>query len=361
MDLATTFLPPLVICGSLLTAVPVRSAELVDDNAADHAGATEMEGQSRPASNVIGAPGMVLVDGEHLPPPYHVTASGDTVLVNGRVVRTLLGRNVGEVTRENDDPDSLSELRRRSERVAGRIALDLRLGAILVAFRGRPPVLLRYPPEKHGLLEALMNRDMHAESSGDLIDALPDDCERKFWRQWLAAYVPSDDLRGRVEFELGRIRKIESANVARITAIYRLQTVAYPLSVIGMVLVVAALGHLLSSHPGSNRGGGLDRPEALRANIISISLIAVFSLVDLVWTVLAIQAGQMRELNPLGRTLIPDPRLLVAFKVGTTVIGCGILYRLRRHTLARMATWWLCLLCTVLLLRWAIFHSMFIA
>jgi hypothetical protein len=154
---------------------------------------------------------------------------------------------------------------------------------------------------------------------------------------------------------------VESANRSRTIAVHRLQTVAYPLSVTGMLLVVAALGHLLRAHPGTDGDAPVVRPEAIRATVISIALIAVFSLVDLVWTILAVQAGQMRELNPVGRLLIPDPRLLVAFKVSATLVGCGILYRLRRHSRARIAAWWLCLLCTVLLLRWVIFHSMFIA
>jgi hypothetical protein len=33
---------------------------------------------------------------------------------------------------------------------------------------------------------------------------------------------------------------------------------------------------------------------------------------------------------------------------------------LRRHYIARLAAWWLCLACTILTFRWLMFNSMFL-
>jgi len=69
----------------------------------------------------------------------------------------------------------------------------------------------------------------------------------------------------------------------------------------------------------------------------------------------------MRELNPLASRLISDPEALVAFKVVATLLGCGVLFALRRHSRAQLASWWMCLVCTMLTFRWLMFNSMFIA
>ncbi len=79
---------------------------------------------------------------------------------------------------------------------------------------------------------------------------------------------------------------------------------------------------------------------------------------DLIWTLLAGQSGQMRELNPIGRNLIAHPVGLVAFKIIATVIGCVLLYVFRRDRRVAQAAWWLCLTLTVLTFRWLVFNSM---
>jgi hypothetical protein len=89
-------------------------------------------------------------------------------------------------------------------------------------------------------------------------------------------------------------------------------------------------------------------------------LIAALSGLDLVWTLLASHAGQMAELNPIGTQLLGNPLHLSLFKITATVASCSLLMFLRRHPRAQLATWWMCLICTVLTFRWLVLHSMFI-
>ncbi|MFG0332012.1 MAG: DUF5658 family protein, partial [Maioricimonas sp. JB049] len=102
-------------------------------------------------------------------------------------------------------------------------------------------------------------------------------------------------------------------------------------------------------------------PQALRMLRRSVLLIVVLSLFDLVWTILASQAGQMKELNPLASYFVHDPVGLIMFKSLATCLAVGLLVAMRHYRRAQTATWWLCLVCTLLLFRWLTFSSMYVA
>ena len=71
------------------------------------------------------------------------------------------------------------------------------------------------------------------------------------------------------------------------------------------------------------------------------------------------QAGSMRELNPLGSGLIADATQLITFKVAVTSLAIALLYWLHQSPLAQRASWWCCLILTLLTARWLTFQSMF--
>src|SRR5690606_27472157 len=100
----------------------------------------------------------------------------------------------------------------------------------------------------------------------------------------------------------------------------RLQSWAYPLTVFGMLASVISFGHLLQYPPR----GSYDvvpsrrRRDLCRATVIFLAMVVILSALDLVWTLLVSQAGQMNELNPIGKELLDDPWLLAMFKTGVT-------------------------------------------
>jgi hypothetical protein len=59
--------------------------------------------------------------------------------------------------------------------------------------------------------------------------------------------------------------------------------------------------------------------------------------------------------------MIHSPVLLSAFKLTATLAGAGILIHLRRNRRAQVASWWVCLVCSLLAFRWVSFHSLFMA
>jgi hypothetical protein len=69
----------------------------------------------------------------------------------------------------------------------------------------------------------------------------------------------------------------------------------------------------------------------------------------------------MREVNPIGSQMIGNPLQLVVFKVLVTIAAVGLLYFCRRAPLAWQASWWSCLVLTLVAARWLVFNSLFIS
>ena len=163
--------------------------------------------------------------------------------------------------------------------------------------------------------------------------------------------------------EVNRIDAIESVNLAANSAVRWVDATAYPLTVLGMVVVVLSAGHLLSHRPTLDVASEEAKlsPETSRAVFRSVVLICLLSGLDLVWTLLVSRTGSMRELNPLGSRLIENPTHLILFKSIATFVSVGLLFFLRRFSFARLASWWACLVCTLLAVRWLTFNSMFVS
>ena len=92
----------------------------------------------------------------------------------------------------------------------------------------------------------------------------------------------------------------------------------------------------------------------------SLAIVAALSLIDLVWTMAAAQNGTIRELNPLGSKMLDNPTQLFVFKFVATATAIALLYRLKKQPVAQMASWWSCLILTLLTARWLTFNSMFL-
>jgi hypothetical protein len=233
---------------------------------------------------------------------------------------------------------------------------------IIIRLPGQPEVNFENSNARYELLKELLGQEdgvRNVSFSGKL----PHDLDRTVWNKWLESFEPSEEFVSRAGGIVELYERTMAQNLAEIGATRRLNTFAYPLSVCGMVLTTVGMGHLLSQRPpvGSKPRDTDATPLALRAAIYSLGLVILFSALDLAWTILASQAGQMRELNPLGSHLIENPLGLVAFKVGATALAVGLLLALRKYKRAQLASWWVCLICTLLTARWVLLNSMFVA
>lgn len=325
--------------------------------------------------------GFVFLESGYVPAPYLVQATADSVTINGHPVPLRIDLDQDDIERADLDPGDVDAAPHRGfhrrgrlgrfpgweraayRRAAFRIADELDAEPVMIAFPGQPPEYIYDLSDQYVFLKALLDHDFDSDEFHQFLNERATPEEQSVMKNWVQGLLVTDELRDRAHTLVEQVGAAEEKNLSEIRANRRLDAMAYPMTVLGMVLGILALGHLLKSFSKmeNSEQGTLPSSEVLRATGVSIGLMVALSLFDLTWTVLASQAGVMKELNPLGSQMISDPTMLIAFKLAATFVGCGVLYALRRHERARRACWWLCLICTVLTFRWVMFNSMFVA
>lgn len=326
--------------------------------------------------------GMLFVNDEYIPGPYDVEVTQAEINING--VKCI--EIVGAALDQRDDsrrPDARRQSgfrgqqgqrggggggdfgprgRRggggRTERPGERIVSSLTSDGIVVVRTGAPT---RY----------LDGKDMYTFCKAMSAETLDDEQIEAFallakseehiphWKQWLHSFEPNTDLYERMRYEVKRSDTMVANADAKLLAVGRLERFTYPLTIAGMLLSVLALGHLLKwatrivmAETATGESG-----DVIRCAEVALLLMLAMSALDLVWTILAGQAGIMREVNPLAATLLKTPMQLVLFKVSATGLGFVILYVWRRRAQIQQATWWMCLVCVLLTFRWVVFDS----
>ncbi|MCO6457664.1 MAG: hypothetical protein J5I93_20365 [Pirellulaceae bacterium] len=301
--------------------------------------------------------GFVFIEGSYLSPPYRVQFTEGRLRINGQAVDYPL-------------PDMLAEgrglglnmarfTRAQQTKTVRRVGEELASGGILVSLTGCPTITLNHPVAREQFLKLLSAGRRVEQAPPELIEQLPTLC-REGWGNWLAGFTPGEEVQQRAAAHLELVATVGNSNWAAVNAVRRLDKVAYPLTILGMVVVVLAFGHLLLHRPEAKAERVDESPEVRKLVVKSMLLVVAFSVMDLVWTLLASQAGQMRELNPLGSRLIADPLSLIAFKAVLTAMSVGLILGLRKYRTAQVASWWACLICTLLTVRWLVFNSMFV-
>lgn len=280
--------------------------------------------------------GFLFIDGEYLKPPYMVVQTQDALAVNGRVIRSLLDSRDAE------------------QKYAGiELGSALEQHSVVVLNSWEPPINITSGTDVGRFLQMMTSDEKTIREQALQFD------RNDTWKQWVQEFEAPQDFVRRANRRLQRMRKIRETTMSRFRNRQSVASMGYILTIVGMILGVWALGHLLSSSPRPDEiSESKVTPAIIRATRISIIAVFMLSGLDLIWTLVVSNAGQMREVNPLGSRLIDNPMYLVAFKVTATLIGCGVLYAMRHHQRARKAAWWMCLVMTVLTFRWLVFNSM---
>jgi hypothetical protein len=213
------------------------------------------------------------------------------------------------------------------------------------------------------LMLSLTSEEGRSMRQVSLMQSLPPDFDKEVWDNWVRDFEPPEELRVRTAALIARYDENQRKAMAGIRARRWLETLTYPLTVGGMLLSVLAIGHLLGGRPhaGQPSTGTDPTPAMIRALNWSLFFAAAFSSIDLVWTILAVNANAIQELNPLGSKLIENPRHLAGFKVSITFSCLALLWLLRRHKRAQIAAWWVCLVLTLITCRWLMIHSLYIS
>ncbi len=327
------------------------------------------------------ADGYLFIDGRYIEPPYDIELKDDSVWVNGQQlteeylapVEVLANAEFGhnrmgrrkewgdgdrrELDRGDGDRRGAGSRNARASDPLGKLLRQLEIvqfGATAVLFRQQQPLVLFANSGGYQLVNTLAgHRDTEAEEPLSMSPA-----EHAIWDRLVREFEPSAPFVARVSADTDAFEQAAMEGERSVAANQLLSRISYPLTVFAMIAIAIAVGHLMSNRPFHD-----GQPSDLTINqkyiIKTLSMIAVFSLIDLAWTIASSNAGIMRELNPLGSQLVRDPKLLTVFKLTLTSMSVGILYAQRNHRFAQTASWWCCLLLMLLTSRWVMFQSLF--
>lgn len=353
-----------------LTLMLILSTGMAGQVAAQDNSAPSRAGRSGAQFEQTVDDGVLLVDGKFVQPPFVIESSGSTVTVNGLSCLEVTPKNDQKkaetdsrrrrrVFDSDDDVDGDYENPRSARRAAEGIAETLDGSGIVVIFEGGPAQLIRSGSEVFAFCDAMLAEKPSPQQVRDFLLICRRQNQLDAWRQLLAESSPTGVFRDRLQMRHEEIQANELAGIARHKAVTRMETYSYPLTLAGMLVGVIALGHVLKWTAKSIVAEQREdyAPEVTRCVEIALLLMLVMSAIDLAWTILAGQAGVMREVNPLAAGYLQSPLQLIVLKVIATGLGCGILYVWRTRRQVQNATWWMCLVCVLLTFRWVVFDS----
>jgi hypothetical protein len=296
--------------------------------------------------------GYVFVNGEYIPQPYHIEFSESDISIN----ESTFDLSVFDAWK-NEKKRRNGVGRSHAQQVRRHLRNLLERDGSLVLFE-KEPFQAFSGNDSYDVLNVLINAESRQAFNNGERDWLPSGVDETAWATWISEFECPQELRDRASEMLARVEQLEESHANMVSARHALESSAYPLTVVGMLLVVMAFGHLLSFKPGPD-GHSPETPVAKQAVIRSLALVMVLSALDLIWTLLVSRAGDMKELNPLGAAVIDDPLALIALKTTATALAVALLFGLRQHRVAQQGAWWACLICTLLTVRWLTFNSMF--
>lgn len=325
-------------------------------NADDDADDTVSYGEAGITFAPVTTRGFFIVDGKFILPPYQIgTSNNGELFVNGAMFslesRSERSRYSSKSGYSRNGWNRGSGGRESYQSHADRLYGLLESESLVILSKDQQQLEMYHDTDLLGIIGAMLDK------SDASIDVMP---------KSIRMHLP--DLRSDVEL-ITRLASFKTAmdsvqqrNYGSNQSVLRMDHFAFPLSLVGMVLVVFATGQLLLNPPPKPSCGILtDRSGESSSNTsLFVTLIVAFSVLDLIWTILASHDNTMRELNPIGRHLIASPMLLICFKAISTGVAVAILLYLRSHLRVQLATWWMCLLLTMLTARWLMFSSLLI-
>lgn len=298
--------------------------------------------------------GMLFIEGKFVPGPYELVADQSTFTVNG----------VSIPTDESSNDDQSEQRRRRvwgpqrptSMRAANRFSEALSSDNIIVLFNDQPERIIIEPVNQVAFLQAFQG-EATPQIRDEFIALAPVEASQPTWASWLSNTPHSAALLEQSQQRLAMFEKQKSATSNLLAASARLEQFSYPLTIAAMLLSVVAFGHLMHWTRLGFHESGENTAETSKFVGVALLLMGGMSLIDLAWTTLSSQAGQMTELNPIAELFIGSPVQLGLFKVAATLVAFAIFYFFRQRRRIQQATWWMCLVCVLLTFRWIMIDS----
>jgi len=320
------------------------------DEAADTAAGNVLEIARPPidTSVINGIPidcGSVVLRGQLMPPPYVIARNDGKILVNSEIVAVATGNNANHL--------------------AARIERELFNGNWVMVFDA-DVIAFADPEEGMSLVGELARANLIAESVKRIMRVELPGAETVTSAEWQTAllnFQPDEaivqqysEYENEMEPTDGLLEDSEES-----LKVHDSTSTMYGLSVVGMLLIALSAGTLLGHPPKNSMSWSriVRSPRTLTAMQRCLILIAAYSLFDLAATLLAVKTGHVEELNPFGVGLLLAPAALATFKIASTCVGAGLLWKLKNYHGAQVASWWLCMVMTLVTVRWVTVQSLF--
>jgi hypothetical protein len=313
--------------------------------------------------------GFVIVDGQYLSAPYVVERRSADILINEHLVQeaAVPDWSPGPGPRPFDPRGGWPRWGHGPRPIdAGEIERRLRDNALLVVREGEPARFIGWP-DSLSVMNILLSDATAQQKVESLAEAQVQPVPPADWARIVEAFEPTSELAERVrsltrEYQAAADREQAYSEGLKTRSLLESRWVIYTLTVMSMALAALAMGSLVI-HPPDVRGRWRDVLDG-RDNVVlvarNVALLVLLGLCDLACTLVARQAGGFVELNPFIREPMGDPLVLASLKIPSLLGACLILLLLRRYRGAQVASWWLCLVCTVLSFRWLTFNSLFL-
>jgi hypothetical protein len=233
-------------------------------------------------------------------------------------------------------------------------------GGGLILWRADQTAVLVTPGRALRILEILLSEERREAKVQNLAAIKGLSVSTREWDALAETFEAPTELTDRVEYwhtEFEAMATIGAAGLPVSGRIFRMMTLA------GFGLAAWSLGTLLRCRPPLGRDDVLSVAPGLwdRQVVRLVLVIVALSVHDLVCTLCAHDLGNFRELNPLAAPLLSHGPTVVAFKLSLT-LGAAIVFLVARsRRLVQIGSWWMGVVYTVLILRWAACSSVFIA
>jgi len=321
--------------------------------------------------------GIVIIDGQYIPAPYIVQRRGDRVTINGNLLTLKSSsqqsqkwqpaqRPLGRPGQGRMGPGRKARPQwSRTPNMASYVEVQLEHDVLIIQTTGQDAIFIGI--QSLGNVTSVLFADKSLEEKSRSLEELGLACiETSQWRAALKHFEPTEPLRMRIAEIVEREEALQAELAAYVlqtsdASILNSNAVRYGAIVVAMLLGAVTLNSLLTNRPHRRRKWrSVDQRRAPMVVRNSI-LLALLGLFDLVCTAIAHKAGGFVELNPLGGSLLNNLVFLSIFKIAIFLAACVTLVSLRRYHGAQLASWWLCLVCTIVAFRWLTYNSLFIA
>lgn len=295
--------------------------------------------------------GFVFIDNQYVESPYEVVQREGTIFLNEHPLQLKEVQSGFEHSR-----------RWRNHRYSPSIKIQqikrlLESDGLLVYFSPEQSIHWFHRNSAYTILDILLHEETAEDKLERFAQEIPSLPNADSWRDIIEKFEPTRHLEQRMEEHISASRDPVEQPVNLEDPQHGAM---YYFTVAGMILTVFGFGTVLQYRPPELNQWGTQNSDSGSLSLVKscVLLLGALSIFDLVCTMVLNEMGSFWEVNPFANSLVDRSIELMAFKLVPIVMGMTFLFWARSYAAAQMASWWLCLVLTLLTARWVIVTSL---